>query len=95
MRHIDRVADYVLWYGKDAERTKFRPAYQVKSLEKFAYEYKFKQDAAGYRNSNVRFEAGDDEATVYAVKPLTSQTTASTTVYDGSMPFSVERNVFI
>ena len=82
MRHIDRVADYVLWYGKDAERTKFRPAYQVKSLEKFAYEYKFKQDAAGYRNSNVRFEAGDDEATVYAVKPLTSQTTASTTVYD-------------
>ena len=82
MRHIDRVADYVLWYGKDAEKTKFRQAYQVKSLEKFVYEYKFKQDAAGFRDSNARFDTGDDEATVYAVKPLTSQTTASTTVYD-------------
>lgn len=82
MRHIDRVADYVLWYGKAAEKTKFRPAYQVKSLEHFAYEYKFKQDSAGYRDSSARFEPGDDERSVYAVKPLTSQTTATTTVYE-------------
>ncbi|WP_296554654.1 DNA methyltransferase [Pigmentiphaga sp.] len=82
MEYIDSVADYILWYAKDKSRTKFRPIYQTKSLAQFAYEYKFKQDEAGYRNLNLRWLEGDSEATVYAIKPLTSQTNATTTLYD-------------
>jgi adenine-specific DNA-methyltransferase len=82
MRYIDRVADYVLWYAKDIDKSKFRAAYQRKTFDQFAYEYKFKQDSAGYRDTHHRYEEGDDEATVYAVKPLTSQTNASTTLYN-------------
>ncbi|HBO2335503.1 TPA: site-specific DNA-methyltransferase, partial [Pseudomonas aeruginosa] len=82
MEYIDSVADYILWYAKDKSRTKFRPLYQTKSLAQFAYEYKFKQDEAGYRNLNLRWLEGDSEATVYAIKPLTSQTNATTTLYD-------------
>jgi adenine-specific DNA-methyltransferase len=82
MRYIDRVADYILWYAKDNERTKFRPAYQAKHFAHHAYEYKFKQDESGFRSPDLRFEDGDDEANIYAVKPLTSQTNASTTIYE-------------
>ena len=82
MEYIDSVADYILWYAKDKSRTKFRPLYQTKSLASFAYEYKFKQDEAGYRNLNLRWQDGDSESFVYAIKPLTSQTNATTTLYD-------------
>jgi len=82
MKYVDRVADFVLWYAKDAERTKYRAAFQVKKLWQFAYEYKFVQDEAGYRNSSLRPEEGAAEDRIYSVKPLTSQTTASTTLYD-------------
>ncbi len=82
MEYIDSVADYILCYAKDKSRTKFRPLYQTKSLSKFAYEYKFKQDEAGYRNLSLRWQDGDSEDTVYAIKPLTSQTNATTTLYD-------------
>lgn len=82
MRFVDRVADFVLWYGKDSRNTKYRPGFQVKSLDEFTYEYKFVQDEAGYRHSNLRYEAGQERPRIYAVKPLTSQTNASTTLYD-------------
>jgi len=82
MRFVDRVADFVLWYGKDTERTKYRSAFDVKKFEAYAYEYKFVQDEAGYRHNDLRYERRADEDRVYAVKPLTSQTNASTTLYD-------------
>ena len=82
MRFVDCVADFVLWYGKDVERTKYRPAFQVKKYDAYAYEYKFVQDAAGYRHNSLRYQSPEDEDWVYAVKPLTSQTSASTTIYD-------------
>jgi len=82
MRYIDCVSDYVLWYAKDLSQMKYRPAYQVKDYSDFAYEYKFMQDEAGHRSQESRYQGKDDEATVYAVKPLTSQTNASTTIYD-------------
>jgi len=82
MKYVDRVADFILWYAKDAEQTKFRPAFQTKQLSQFAYEYKFLQDDAGYRNFDLRCESGTDEQRIYSVKPLTSQTNASTTIYD-------------
>jgi adenine-specific DNA-methyltransferase len=82
MRFVDRVADFVIWYGKDKERTKYRSAFDVKRFEAFAYEYKFVQDDAGYRHNDLRYETTADEDRVYAIKPLTSQTNASTTLYD-------------
>lgn len=81
MRYIDRVSDYVLWYAKDSEKTKYRPSFQEKKLEQFLYEYKFKQDESGYRSADLRCD-GEDSCGVYAVKPLTSQTNATTTIYD-------------
>jgi adenine-specific DNA-methyltransferase len=82
MRYIDRVTDFILWYAKDIERTKFRPLFQAKHLSQFAFEYKFLQDEAGYRSFNLRPEGECDEQRIYSVKPLTSQTNASTTLYD-------------
>ncbi len=82
MRFIDRVADFILWYGKDGERTKFRPAFEMKRFEDFAYEYKFVQDEAGYRDAGLRYRSAEDEDRVFSVKPLVSQTNASTTLYD-------------
>ena len=82
MRFVDRVADFVLWYGKDTERTKYRSAFDVKKFEAYAYEYKFVQDEAGYRHNDLRYQTSADEDRVFAVKPLTSQTNASTTLYD-------------
>ena len=82
MRFVDRVADFVLWYGKDTERTKYRSAFDMKKFEAYAYEYKFVQDEAGYRHNDLRYQTPADEDRVYAVKPLTSQTNASTTIYD-------------
>lgn len=81
MRYIDNVADFVLWYGKDASRTKYRPLYTEKDISDFDYEYKFVQDTAGYRSPDAR-SVIDQSDKIYAVKPLTSQTNASTTVYD-------------
>jgi adenine-specific DNA-methyltransferase len=82
MRFVDRVADFVLWYGKDVERTKYRSAFELKKFQNFAYEYKFVQDEAGHRANEMRYQSEADEDRVFSVKPLTSQTTASTTIYD-------------
>ncbi len=82
MRFVDRVADFVLWYAKDLQRTKYRSAFDVKKYEAYAYEYKFVQDDAGYRSNDLRYQSAVDEDRVFAIKPLTSQTNASTTIYD-------------
>ena len=82
MQYIDNVSDFVLWFSKKKEAVKFNPYFVPKRLEDFSYEYKFRQDENGYRDNALRFEAGHDEKSVFAVKPLTSQTSASTTIYD-------------
>jgi adenine-specific DNA-methyltransferase len=82
MRFVDRVADFILWYAKDPEQTKYRSAFDMKKFEAYAYEYKFIQDEAGYRHNELRYQSSADEGRVFAVKPLTSQTNASTTIYD-------------
>ncbi|MDR1133357.1 MAG: site-specific DNA-methyltransferase, partial [Synergistaceae bacterium] len=82
MEYIDCVVDFILWYGKNSESTKYHSPFEIKKFENFAYEYKFIQDEAGYRNDSMRYESKADENHVFSVKPLTSQTTASTTVYE-------------
>jgi len=81
MQFLDNVSDYVLWYAKSRSSAKYRPVYVDKKLSDFSYEYKFVQDEAGYRNRNLR-EVKNATDRIYAVKPLTSQTNASTTIYD-------------
>ena len=80
MRHIDNVADYVLWYAKNSQNLKYRPAFKPKDFSDFSFEYKFVQDEAGYRDDSMRFD--NAEGRIFAVKPLTSQTNASTTIYE-------------
>jgi adenine-specific DNA-methyltransferase len=82
MRFLDSVADHVLWYGRSKDFTKYRQSFELKAIEDFDYEYKFRQDVAGYRDPDARFARGQAADRVYAVKPLTSQTDASTTRYD-------------
>ncbi len=81
MQYLDNVSDYILWYANDKSKAKYRPLYVEKDLADFAYEYKFVQDEAGYRSNDAR-EVKSSTDRIYAVKPLTSQTNASTTVYD-------------
>lgn len=80
MRYLDNVADYVLWYARRQDALKYRPQFEEKNFSSFAFEYKFLQDEAGHRDNAWR--VGNGEGRVFAVKPLTSQTNASTTVYD-------------
>ena len=82
MKHIDRVADHILWYGKRSDTTKSRSLFEKKRLSDFLYEYKFVQDNAGHRDLVRRYVPGDVEEMVFSVKALTSQTNASTTLYD-------------
>jgi adenine-specific DNA-methyltransferase len=80
MRYLDNVADYVIWYAKKSASLKYRPQFEEKDFSDFSFEYKFLQDDAGYRHDSLR--VGDGDGRVFAVKPLTSQTNASTTLYE-------------
>lgn len=80
MRYLDNVADHVLWYAKRRDALKYRPQYEEKDFANFAFEYKYIQDDAGFRSDVMRVGSGDGR--IFAVKPLTSQTNASTTIYD-------------
>ncbi|MDR3176363.1 MAG: site-specific DNA-methyltransferase [Desulfovibrio sp.] len=82
MQFIDSVADYILWYAKNINFSKFKQLFQEKKIDDFLYEYKSFQDESGYRNPSFRFNKGENEDNIYAIKPLTSQTNASTTLYD-------------
>jgi adenine-specific DNA-methyltransferase len=82
MRFLDSVSDYVIWFGKNKDHTKYRPSFELKNIEDFDYEYKFRQDEAGHRDAKSRFSRGEPADRVYAIKPLTSQTDAKTTRYE-------------
>ncbi|MFN4010355.1 MAG: site-specific DNA-methyltransferase [Pannonibacter sp.] len=82
MRYVDSVADYVIWFAKDADKAKYNPLLTEKRIQDFTYEYKFVQSEGAHRDPGQRYVDGAASEPVYAVKPLTSQTSASTTVYD-------------
>jgi adenine-specific DNA-methyltransferase len=81
MQYLDNVSDYILWYAKNKSHMKYRALHIAKDISDFSYEYKFVQDEAGYRANDAREVKGPTDR-IYAVKPLTSQTSASTTLYD-------------
>jgi adenine-specific DNA-methyltransferase len=82
MRTLDQVADHVLWFAKKLDAVKYRASLAEKSIDEFAYEYKLIRLPGGYTDLNKKYKPGQSSENVFAVKPLTSQTNASTTVYD-------------
>ncbi|KQU67584.1 site-specific DNA-methyltransferase [Phycicoccus sp. Root101] len=83
MGYIDGVADYVLWYGKDFERTKYRPLFTLKSERSL----RFLELADGTRRSATKAERDDMSrapmgARWYEVGDITSQTDSSQARYD-------------
>ncbi|MFG6581306.1 site-specific DNA-methyltransferase [Sulfitobacter sp. 1A13191] len=82
MRNLDQVADHVLWFAKDVSAVKYRPSLAEKSIEDFAYEYKHIRLPGGFTDQKNKYQTGQGSKNVFAVKPLTSQTNASTTIYD-------------
>jgi len=86
MEHIDRVVDVIIWYAKDKKRLKYRQPYLQKQFHQFSYEYKFRTEPDGRRRRLTKeevenIERSNDARGVFAVKPLTSQTNATTTRY--------------
>jgi adenine-specific DNA-methyltransferase len=89
MEYIDSVADFVLWYGKDRERTKYRQLYYDKKHGRTGLTlYKFIQDEDTTRRSLTADEKDNSEELtakrIFSVDALTSQTQASTTRYRAS-----------
>jgi len=82
MRNLDQVADHVLWFAKDISAVKYRPSLAEKAIEDFAYEYKHIRLPGGYTDHRNKYQLGQGSENLFAVKPLTSQTNASTTIYD-------------
>jgi adenine-specific DNA-methyltransferase len=86
MEYIDSVADFILWYAKDRERTKYRSLYYDKKRGRTGLTlYKFVQEDDTTRRSLTAEEKDNqDDLTdkrIFSVDALTSQTQASTTRY--------------
>src|SRR5437899_13012357 len=84
MEYIDSVADFVLWYGKDRERTKYRQLYYDKKYGRTGLTlYKFIQGEDTTRRSLTADEKESPEELIakriFSIDALTSQTQASTT----------------
>ena len=89
MEYIDSVADFVLWYAKDRERTKYRQLYFDKKFGRTGLTlYKFIQQDDTTRRSLTPEEKEDSDGLttkrIFSVDALTSQTQASTTRYKAS-----------
>lgn len=86
MEYIDGVADFILWYGKDREKTKYRQLFYDKKNGRTGLTlYKFIQDDDTNRRPLTSDEKEGSESLtekrIFSVDALTSQTQASTTRY--------------
>lgn len=81
-RYVDRVNDYVIWFGKNADHTKYRPLYYEKagsgSTDQL-YRHTLKKTGELRRNQLPTEEASGKTV---RIDQLTSQTQATTTRYD-------------
>jgi len=88
MSYLDSVADYVVWFGRDRTKTKYRQQFSSKeSAIGGNSNYRFIELSDHRRRSmtvDERFERIDlpAGARIYRVDQLTSQTNATTTRYD-------------
>jgi len=83
MGYLDSVADYVLWYGKDHERTKYRPLFTPKTDRSM----RFLELVDGTRRAATKAERDGMSlapagARWFEVGDITSQTDSSQARYD-------------
>jgi adenine-specific DNA-methyltransferase len=87
MEFVDRVCDYVLWYGKDRDSTKYRQLWMDKSRSRTGWDlYRYVETPDGERRPLSQDERSRPDRLVdvgrpYLVADLTSQTQATTTRY--------------
>lgn len=80
-QYLDSTADYLLWYGRDREHTKYRPLLLDKaggSTTDALYRHLRSEDGRFHRNTP---QDQILEARVFRIDQLTSQTQAATTNY--------------
>jgi len=81
-QYIDSVNDYVLWFAKNSQQTKYRPIYYEKAGSGSTDQlYRHSIDIAGFFVRNELPNSAEGERTV-RIDQLTSQTQATTTRYD-------------
>ncbi len=87
MEYVDRVCDYVLWYAKDRDATKYRQLWLDKSQSRTGWGlYRYVESPDGERRALTAEERSRPDKLVelgrpYLVADLTSQTQATTTRY--------------
>ncbi|MDD4051958.1 MAG: site-specific DNA-methyltransferase [candidate division Zixibacteria bacterium] len=88
MEHLDLVADFILFYGKDSSKLKYRPLYRDKySMGSASRYYRYIQMPYGMHRPIEPEESVDPSqipsgARIFSIDALTSQTNASTTRYN-------------
>lgn len=83
-RFIDTVSDFILWYAKDSNTTKYRPLFFDKSESSSSdqlYRHAITADGKIHRNIDAKSIAADRIPKIFRIDQLTSQTQASTTRY--------------
>ena len=81
---IDTVTDFVLWFAKKRDATKYRPLFFDKSESSSSdllYRHAITNDGLTHRNVDAASLPADREPKVFRIDQLTSQTQASTTRY--------------
>jgi adenine-specific DNA-methyltransferase len=87
-RYVDSINDYVIWYGKNIDRTKYRPLMLSKtSSQSLPAMYVNVQNSVGERRrltaiERINPDLAQQAGSIYRIDQLTSQTQASTTKYD-------------
>ena len=85
---IDNVVDFILWYGKNRDVTKYRPLFDLKVLDSGAgLRYRTVQEANGHTRPITKREIENPsslptDARVFLGGPLTSETASNSTTFD-------------
>ncbi len=89
--YIDNISDYIVWYAKDAEHAKYRPAYIEKNLREGAgARYRSVQGIDGTIrplkvNETTGEQALSDGERIFLAGPLTSETASESTLFEFSL----------
>ncbi|EIL93675.1 site-specific DNA-methyltransferase [Rhodanobacter spathiphylli] len=85
---VDNISDYILWFGHDISKTKYRPAFYEKDLREGAgARYRSVQSISGQirplkaKEANGELPLATDER-VFLAGPLTSETASASTLFE-------------
>ena len=86
--HIDNIADFIIWFAKDKEFTKYRQLFEIKAFDSGAgLRYRTVQLSEGRTRRMTNKEVVDPsslpvDSRVFLGGPLTSETASQSTVFD-------------